>query len=78
MTNATEAANETRENGKSKLPTHVAKVRNGYGKKATYERIGVAWVNDEHPPEFVEKGGNVIVFTKNPHQGRYGLFPHSG
>jgi len=47
MTNATEAANETRENGKSKLPTHVAKVRNGYGKKATYERIGVAWVNED-------------------------------
>lgn len=33
-------------------------------------------IENEHPPEFVEKGGNVIVFTKNPHQGRYGLFPH--
>ena len=36
-----------RSNGKAKLPTHVAKVRHGYGKKATYERIGVAWQNDD-------------------------------
>ena len=36
-----------RNNGKAKLPTHVAKVRHGYGKKATYERIGVAWRNDD-------------------------------
>ena len=36
-----------RGNGKPKLPTHVAKVRHGYGKKATYERIGVAWRNDD-------------------------------
>ena len=35
-------------------------------------------IENEHPPDFVEKGGNVIVFTKNPHQGRYGLFPHPG
>ena len=47
MTTVTEAANETREDAKSKLPTHVAKVRHGYGKKATYDRIGVAWVNED-------------------------------
>ncbi|MEQ9519038.1 MAG: AAA family ATPase [Parvibaculum sp.] len=35
-------------------------------------------IENEHPPAFVEKSGNVIVFTKNPHQGRYGLFPHGG
>ena len=29
------------------LPTHVAKTRMGYGKKATYEQIGVAWQNDD-------------------------------
>ena len=34
-------------------------------------------IENEHPPAFVEQGGNVIVFTKNPHQGRYGLFPHN-
>ena len=32
-----------RGNNEPQLPTHVAKVRHGYGKKATYERIGVAW-----------------------------------
>lgn len=32
-------------------------------------------VENEHPPEFVSGEGNVIVFTKNPHQGRYGFFP---
>ncbi len=47
MTIATATANEARENGKGKLPTHVAKVRQGYGKQATFERIGVAWVNDD-------------------------------
>jgi predicted nuclease with TOPRIM domain len=32
-------------------------------------------VENEHPPEFVTHDSNVIVFTKNPHQGRYGFFP---
>ncbi len=32
-------------------------------------------VENEHPPDFVSAEGNVIVFTKNPHQGRYGFFP---
>jgi predicted nuclease with TOPRIM domain len=31
-------------------------------------------VENEHPPDFVFAEGNVIVFTKNPHQGRYGFF----
>ena len=30
---------------------------------------------NEHPPDFVSGEGNVIVFTKNPHQGRYGFSP---
>lgn len=34
-------------------------------------------VENEHPPEFVSREGNVIVFTKNPHEGRYGFFPVS-
>jgi hypothetical protein len=34
-------------NGKGNPPTHVAKVRHGHGKNASYERIGVAWVNEE-------------------------------
>jgi chromosome segregation ATPase len=32
-------------------------------------------IENEHPPDFVEKGANVAVFTKNPSVGRYGFFP---
>ena len=35
----------------------------------------VVIVENEHPPEFVTDEANVIIFTKNPHQGRYGFFP---
>ena len=46
MTNTNQSTEtNARGNDKPKLPTHVAKVRHGYGKKATYERIGVAWRN---------------------------------
>lgn len=34
-------------------------------------------VENEHPPDFVFEKGSVIVFTKNPHRGRYGFFPMS-
>ena len=34
-------------------------------------------VENQHPPDFVYQEGNVIVFTKNPHHGRYGFFPIS-
>ena len=47
MNNNDTQTNDTRENGKGNRPTHVAKVRNGYGKKASYERIGVAWQNED-------------------------------
>jgi len=45
----TNQSTETSARGKAepKLPTHVAKVRHGWGKKATYERIGVAWLNED-------------------------------
>jgi len=32
-------------------------------------------LENKHPPKFVSKEGHVTIFTKNPHQGRYGLFP---
>ena len=38
---------QTEQTAKSNAPTHVAKVRQGYGKKASYERIGVAWQNED-------------------------------
>lgn len=28
-------------------PTHIAKVRNGQGEGASFERIGVAWAKDD-------------------------------
>ena len=37
--------------------------------------VQVIVVENQHPPPFVEEKGNVVVFTKNPRQGRYGLFP---
>ena len=45
MTNQTKTS--ARGNSEPKLPTHVAKVRHGWGKKATYERIGVLFSNDD-------------------------------
>jgi hypothetical protein len=45
MTEQTQKSQE--QDNKSNLPTHVAKTRNGYGKNASYERIGVAWKNDD-------------------------------
>ncbi|MXZ28664.1 hypothetical protein F4212_08710 [Candidatus Poribacteria bacterium] len=36
-------------------------------------------VENETPPDFVvSRDVNVIRFTKNPHQGRYGFFPRTG
>lgn len=32
-------------------------------------------IENEHPPEAYSKGISLTVFTKNPHQGRYGFFP---
>lgn len=32
-------------------------------------------IENEHPPDFVEKEIPVTVFTKNPNSGRYGFFP---
>ena len=47
MTYENAQTSENTQNGKSKLPTHIAKVRHGYGKNASYEQIGVAWVNEK-------------------------------
>lgn len=54
---------ETRQNGEGNPPKYVAKMRDGYGKNATYERIGVAWENEDgslyvklHGRQIVERG----------------------
>ena len=36
--------------------------------------VQVIVVENQHPPDFVFERSNVVVFTKNPHQGRYGFF----
>jgi hypothetical protein len=59
-TNQTTETANARNNGKTKMPTHVAKVRHGYGKKATYERIGVAWRNDDGSL-YVKLSGTQVV-----------------
>ena len=55
-TTNTKTETNARGNDKPKLPTHVAKVRHGYGKKATYEtgqshfKTGsAAWSGRPHP-----------------------------
>lgn len=39
--------NQNANDSKTNQPTHVAKVRHGKGQNATYERIGVAWKNED-------------------------------
>ena len=36
--------------------------------------VQVIVVENQRPPGFVSERGNVVVFTKNPHRGRYGFF----
>ncbi len=55
-----------RSNGESNKPTHVVKQREGYGKKASYERIGVAWENDEDGSLYIR--GFVPTKVRNPPQ----------
>lgn len=43
-----------------------------------HERNQVIIIENKHPHDFVIDKGNVTVFTKNPHQGRYGFFPLRG
>ncbi|MAT94100.1 MAG: hypothetical protein CME59_16080 [Halioglobus sp.] len=59
----TEKAEERQE---SNLPTHIAKVRHGHGKQATYERIGAAWVN--------EKGGIYVKLHGTQILSEFSLF----
>jgi len=55
-TQSTEATN----NGESKKPTYVAKVRHGKGKDATYERVGVAWKN-ENGSFYIKLHGTQVI-----------------
>lgn len=60
MTTQTQNAPQTGEAPKGNRPTHVAKVRHGHGKKATYEQIGVAW-QTETGALYVKLAGTQVV-----------------
>ena len=60
MKNTTKTA-DGRQNGERNQPTHIAKVRHGYGKKATYERVGVAWLNEEKGSIYVKLYGTQVL-----------------
>lgn len=46
---------------KGNRPTHYAKTRNGEGKDATYEQIGVAWLTEESGALYIKLYGTQIV-----------------
>ena len=48
----------SRNDGESNKPTHVVKVRDGSGKKATYERIGVGWENEDDGSLYIRVHGH--------------------
>lgn len=62
MTNETKQT-QNRESENANLPTHVVKMRHGRGKNAHYERIGVAWQNEDgalyvklHGTQIIDQG----------------------
>ena len=63
MTTENTQNTQTRETGRGNRPTHVAKVRIGRGKNASYDQIGVAWENEDgsvyvklHGTQIIESG----------------------
>lgn len=60
ITPNTKSETSVRGNDKAKLPTHIAKIRRGYGRKANYERIGVAWKNEDGSL-YVKLAGTQVV-----------------
>lgn len=47
--------------GEKNQPSHVVKARIGTGKNATYERIGVAWENDQDGSLYIRVHGTQII-----------------
>ena len=60
MTNENDQTNETRQSTKANRPTHVAKIRHGQGRSASFEQIGAAWINEEGAI-YVKLNGTQIV-----------------
>lgn len=47
MTTKTNTAAQSDDRQPGNQPGFIAKVRHGFGKRASYERIGVAWKNED-------------------------------
>lgn len=69
---ANNTAAATRE---SNLPGYVVKTREGRGKNATYERIGVAWENEDgsfyvrlHGTQIIERGFTLYKVEQQPEE----------
>lgn len=67
QTNENANANQSADKG-SKMPAMIAKQRVGHGKQATWERIGVAWLNDDGSLYIKVHGTQVIT-------GGFNLYP---
>ena len=72
MTNETTQTTNARQDRNSNLPTHLVKMREGRGKNATYERIGVAWENEDgslyvklHGTQIVDRGFTLYAIEDN-------------
>jgi hypothetical protein len=59
MTTETITTTDETQNGNNK-PDYYAKVRHGFGKKASYEQIGAAWVT-EKGAIYVKLAGKQVV-----------------
>ena len=59
MTTETITTTDESQNGNNK-PNFYAKVRHGFGKKASYERIGAAWRTEEGSI-YVKLAGKQVV-----------------
>ena len=51
----------TTQEDKNNKPTHYVRIMNGYGKDASFETIGAAWINEENI--YVKLNGTQIVST---------------
>ena len=67
QTNEATEANQA-ENKPANMPTMIVKQRVGYGKKASSERLGVAWLNDDGSI-YVKLHGTQLI------SGGFALYP---
>ena len=76
MTNETAQAENTDKSENSNLPKYAVKVRDGRGRNATYDRIGVAWDNKDgsiyvklHGTQVIDRGFTLYEIAKNDQSG---------